>query len=119
VGVSTLGYPSGPADPPDSAMTSVTDTLTTAESTAISTTGSSYTVSSRQPPTVTADTTAAAFQSPTLQAIGANSPRRQMPGLVFFGSQTVCIHMHAHTAGHCSLLGLNTQEQVTVRGLLE
>ena len=65
VGVSTLGYPSGPADPPDSAMTSVTDTLTTAEATAITTTGSSNTVSSRQPPTVTADTTAAAFQSPT------------------------------------------------------
>ena len=65
VGVSTLGYPSGPADPPDSETASVTDTLTTAEATAISTTGSSNTASSRQPPTV-ADTTAAAFQSPTI-----------------------------------------------------
>ena len=64
VGVSTLGYPSGPADPPDSAMTSVTDTLTTAEATARSTTASQP-VSSRQPPTV-ADTTAAASRSPTL-----------------------------------------------------
>ena len=66
VGVSTLGYPSGPADPLDSETASVTDTLTTAEATAISTTGSSNTASSRQPPTVTADTTAAAFQGPTL-----------------------------------------------------
>ena len=41
VGVSALGYPSGPADPPDSAMTSVTDTLTTAEATAITTTNDS------------------------------------------------------------------------------
>jgi len=57
VGV-TLGYPSGPADPLDSDGASVTDVLTTADTTAISTT-------SRQPPTV-ADTTAAAFQSPTL-----------------------------------------------------
>jgi len=63
VGVSTLGYPSELADPLDSAITSVTDTLTTAEATAISTTASRPT-SSRQPPTV-ADTTAAAFQSPT------------------------------------------------------
>ena len=66
VGVSTLGYPSGPADPPDSETTSVTDTLTTAEATAISTTASQP-VSSRQPPTV-ADTTAAAFQCPTHEA---------------------------------------------------
>ena len=50
VGVSTLGYPSGPADPLDSAMASVTDTLTTAEATAISTTASQP-ASSRQPPT--------------------------------------------------------------------
>ena len=65
VGVSTLGYPSGPADPPDSETASVTDILTTAEATAVSTTGSSNTVTSRQPPTV-ADTTAAASRSPTI-----------------------------------------------------
>ena len=64
VGVSTLGYPSGPADPPDSETASVTDTLTTAKATAISTTASQP-ASSRQPPTV-ADTTAAASRSPTL-----------------------------------------------------
>ena len=63
VGVSTLGYPSGPADPLDSAMTNATDILATAEATATSTSASQPT-SSRQPPTI-ADTTAAAFQSPT------------------------------------------------------
>jgi len=63
VGV-TLGYPSGRADPLDSDGPNVTDVLTTADTTAISTTGSSEKTSSRQPPTV-ADTTAAAFQSPT------------------------------------------------------
>jgi len=63
VGV-TLGYPSGRADPLDSDGASVTDVLTTANTTAISTTGSSESTISRQPPTV-ADTTAAAFQSPT------------------------------------------------------
>jgi len=62
VGV-TLGYPSGLADPLDSDVASVTDVLTTADTTAISTTGSQPAIS-RQPPTV-ADTTAAAFQSPT------------------------------------------------------
>jgi len=64
VGV-TLGYPSGPADPLDSDGASVTDVLTTADTTAISTTGNTQSTTSRQPPTV-ADTTAAAFQSPTL-----------------------------------------------------
>jgi len=63
VGV-TLGYPSGRADPLDSDGASVTDVSTTADTTAISTTGSSKQTISRQPPTV-ADTTAAAFQSPT------------------------------------------------------
>jgi len=63
VGV-TLGYPSGRADPLDSDGANVTDVLITADTTAISTTGSSEKTSSRQPPTV-ADTTAAAFQSPT------------------------------------------------------
>jgi len=63
VGV-TLGYPSGLADPLDSNVASVTDVLTTADTTAISTTGSQPTIS-RQPPTV-ADTTAAASRSPTI-----------------------------------------------------
>ena len=63
VGV-TLGYPSGRADPLDSDGASVTDVLTTADTTAMSTTGNSEQTISRQPPTV-ADTTAAAFQSPT------------------------------------------------------
>ena len=64
VGV-TLGYPSGRADPLDSDGARVTDVFITADTTAISTTGSSNPAISRQPPTV-ADTTAAAFQSPTL-----------------------------------------------------
>jgi len=63
VGV-TLGYPSGRADPLDSDGARVTDVFTTADTTAISTTVSSEQTISRQPPTV-ADTTAAAFQSPT------------------------------------------------------
>ena len=63
VGV-TLGYPSGLAGPLDSEVASVTDALTIADATAISTTGSNKRLISRQPPTV-ADTTAAAFQSPT------------------------------------------------------
>jgi len=63
VGVA-LGYASGLADPLDSDVASVTDALTTADATAISTTGSNEPVISRQPPTV-ADTTAAASRSPT------------------------------------------------------
>ena len=66
VGVDTLGYPSGLADPLDSDVASVTDVLSTADSaTATSTTGSNELVTSRQPPTV-ADTTAAASRSPTI-----------------------------------------------------
>ena len=64
VGVA-LGYPSGLADPLDSDVASVTDVLTTADATAIATTGgSNKQLISRQPPTV-ADTTAAASRSPT------------------------------------------------------
>ena len=63
VGV-TLGYSSGRADPLDGDGARVTDVFITADTTAISTVGSSNTTISRQPPTV-ADTTAAAFQSPT------------------------------------------------------
>jgi len=65
VGVDTLGYARGLADPLDSDVVGVTDVLTTADATAIATTGSNNLLISRQPPTV-ADTTAAAFQSPTL-----------------------------------------------------
>jgi len=64
VGVA-LGYPSGLADPLDSDVASVTDAQSTADTTAISTTDSDKQLILRQPPTV-ADTTAAAFQSPTL-----------------------------------------------------
>jgi len=64
VGVA-LGYPSGLADPLDSDVASVTDVLTTADATAISTTGSNKQLISRQSPTV-ADTTAAASRSPTI-----------------------------------------------------
>ena len=65
MGVDTLGYPSGLAGPAlDSDVARVTDALTTADATAISTTGSNEPVISRQPPTV-ADTTAAASRSPT------------------------------------------------------
>ena len=66
VGVDTLGYPSGLAGPLDSDVASVTDAHSIADSaTATSTTDSNKQVISRQPPTV-ADTTAAAFQSPTI-----------------------------------------------------
>ena len=59
VGVDTLGYPSGLADPLDSDVAGVTDAQSIADSaTAISTTGSQPTIS-RQPPTV-------ASQSPTI-----------------------------------------------------
>ena len=66
VGVTTLGYPSGLADPLDSDVARAADVLITADATSTtSTTGSNEQVISRQPPTVT-DTTAAASRSPTL-----------------------------------------------------
>jgi len=71
VGVSTLGYPSGLADPLDSAMASegqitAESTITTATSTTTSTTSSSNArVTSRQPPTTATEVTAVAFSSPT------------------------------------------------------
>ena len=64
VGVSTLGYASGPADPLDSAMASSAEVLTTADATTATSTTDTEQVTSRQPSTV-ADTTAAAFRSPT------------------------------------------------------
>jgi len=68
VGVSTLGYPSGLADPLDSSI--AREGQITAESaiaTATSTTSSSNErVTSRQPPTAT-EVMAAAFPSPTIQ----------------------------------------------------
>ena len=69
VGVSTLGYPSGLADPLDSSIAS--EGQITAESTittATSTTIGNVRVTSRQPPTTAAEVTAAAFSSPTLVA---------------------------------------------------
>jgi len=65
VGVDTLGYPSRLADPLASDVVSVTDAQSIADSTTTTTAGSSTQVILRQPPTV-ADTTAAAFQSPTI-----------------------------------------------------
>jgi len=68
VGVSTLGYPSGLADPLDSAIASEGQiTAESAITTATATTSSSNVrVTSRQPPTIAAEVTAAAFPSPTL-----------------------------------------------------
>jgi len=68
VGVSTLGYPSGLPDPLDSARASegqitVESAITTATSTAVT---GNVRVTSRQPPTIAAEVTAAAFPSPTL-----------------------------------------------------
>ena len=68
VGVSTLGYPSGLADPLDSARASegqitVESAITTATSTAVT---GNVRVTSRQRPTIAAEVTAAAFPSPTL-----------------------------------------------------
>ena len=65
VGVSTLGYPSGPADPRDSAMASAADVQIIADSTLTTSTKGSIQVTSRQPPTAT-EVTAAASRSPTL-----------------------------------------------------
>ena len=67
VGVSTLGYPSGLADPLDSSIASKGQiTAESAIATATSTTSSSNeVVTSRQPP-IAAEVTAAAFSSPTL-----------------------------------------------------
>ena len=65
VGVSTLGYPSGPADPLDSEMASATDAQSSADlARTTSATTTTAEATSRQPPTVT-EGTAAAFQSPT------------------------------------------------------
>jgi len=65
VGVSTLGYPSGLADPLDSTMASVTDAQSTADLAQTTSTTTTTPITSRQPPTAT-EGTAAAFQSPTL-----------------------------------------------------
>jgi len=65
VGVSTLGYPSGLADPLDSAMASAADIQIIADSTLTTSTSGNKQVTSQQPPTAT-EVTAAAFRSPTL-----------------------------------------------------
>ena len=67
VGVSTLGYPSGLADPLDSPIASegqITAESTITTATAI-TSSSNEGVTSRQPPTIAAEMTAAASSSPT------------------------------------------------------
>jgi len=64
VGVSTLGYPSGPADPLDGALASSAEVLTTADATQTTIAPGNEPITSRQPPTV-ADMTAAASRSPT------------------------------------------------------
>jgi len=64
VGVATPRYPSGPADPLDSAMASSAEVLTTAGAIQTTMTTDTEQVIARQPPTV-ADMTAAAFRSPT------------------------------------------------------
>ena len=64
VGVSTLGYPSGPADPLDSAIVSSAEVLIAAGSTFTTSTSAAQPITSRQPPTV-AEVTAAACRSPT------------------------------------------------------
>jgi len=65
VGVATLGYPSGLADPLNITTASAVEGQITADSaTATATTGSNEPVTSRQPPTA-AEVTAAAFPSPT------------------------------------------------------
>ena len=65
VAVATPRYPSGLADPLDSAVASVADVLITADATSTTSTTGSSRVISRQPPT-TAEVTAAASRSPTL-----------------------------------------------------
>ena len=64
VGVTTPRYPSGLADPLDSAMASAAEVPTAAETTTATSTTTTGELTSRQPPTV-ADTTTAAFRSPT------------------------------------------------------
>ena len=75
VGVSTLGYPSGPADPLDSAIASATDVQIAADSTLTSSTTGSRQVTSRQPPTAT-EVTAAASRSPTVASSVVDTPAR-------------------------------------------
>jgi len=65
VGVSSLGYPSGLADPLGSSIASEGQiTAESAIATSTSTIGNDEAVTSRQPPTA-AEVTAAAFPSPT------------------------------------------------------
>ena len=71
VGVVTLGYPSGLADPLDSDVARAADVLISADATSTTSTTGSSQVISRQPPAV-ADTTAAASRSPTHAILGIN-----------------------------------------------
>jgi len=65
VGVSTLGYPSGLADPRDSAKASSVDIQITAAATQATSTTTTEQITSRQPHTTVTEVTAAASRSPT------------------------------------------------------
>ena len=81
VGV-TLGYPSGRAGPLDREEASATDVSATAGDAAMLVIDSSEQFSLRQPPTVTADTTAAAISPTHVQHFAATS--------FFFVTAAVC-----------------------------
>jgi len=76
VGVSTLGYPSGLADPLDSARASKGQITAESAITTATASSSNEVVTSRQPPTIAAEVTTAAFSSPTLDAQVVEMPTR-------------------------------------------
>ena len=78
VGVTTLGYPSGLADPLDSSIASagqISVESAIAITTSVATTSIKQ-VTERQPPTTTAEVTSAASRSPTLDAQVVHTPTR-------------------------------------------
>jgi len=75
VGVATPKYPSGPADPLDSAMASSAEVRTTADATQTTVAPGNEPIVSRQLPTV-ADMTAAAFRSPTVASSVVDTPAK-------------------------------------------
>ena len=100
VGVSTLGYPSGPADPLDSVVASVTDAQSSADLVQTTSTTTTTPATSRQPPT---DTTAAAFQSPTLVSHPAKNRRLSWP---IYCSGCHDKHNHSQWDSNAGLLAL-------------
>ena len=102
VGVSTLGYPSGPADPLDSVVASVTDAQSSADLVQTTSTTTTTPATSRQPPTV-ADMTAAAFQSPTLVSHPAKNRRLSWP---IYCSGCHDKHNHSQWDSNAGLLAL-------------